>query len=120
MYSVQNAILAEKRKFERFIAKDRAFVLISPNSNPVHIIDISKSGIAFKYLGKELMNVQAEEFELYYEEELCLESIPFEIVSDELIQMSRYISLRRCGIKFGKLTSTQETFINDFITRYTQ
>ena len=76
--------------------------------------------LAFKYLGKELINIQTEELKLYYEEELCLAGIPFEIVSDELVQMCRYISLRRCGIKFGKLTSTQQTIIDDFITKYTQ
>ncbi|MCP3892845.1 MAG: PilZ domain-containing protein [Desulfobulbaceae bacterium] len=119
MYSGQITNSVEMRECERFFAQHRALVLIYPNSSPVHVIDISKKGLAFKYLGKETLAIETEKLALYYENKTCMHDIPFEIASDDIINRNSYVPFRRCGIKFGKLTSTQQTFINDFITTYT-
>jgi hypothetical protein len=85
-----------------------------------HLIDISKGGLAFRYLdGMEEPLLFSELVLLNKEASFCLEKIPFTVVDDR--EMSgRFLSsytFRRCAVRFGDLTTDQSVQLQYFITK---
>jgi hypothetical protein len=79
------------------------------------IIDISMGGLAFSYVDRG--DWSFENFDrgmLLGEKELCLEDIPLKVISDCAINSGLSI-IRRCGVKFEKLTPKQLAQLEYFI-----
>ncbi len=126
-------IKAEKRNFERYIAREHAFALLKPYCDKLgQIKDISRSGIAFEYLVFDELHEGvrlAEQLRLdiiLTPEALYLSHVPCEVIYDDVVNeesplLVQGIESRRCGLKFGKLTEDQagtlETFLEKHVLR---
>ncbi|MDF1577921.1 MAG: PilZ domain-containing protein [Desulfurivibrionaceae bacterium] len=102
----------ERRKHKRFKAKSGTFKAANVEGE---IIDISMGGFAFSYLDNG--DWADETFDigmLLGEKDLCIEDVPFKIISDCAINRGLSIT-RRCGVKFGKLTPKQLSQLEFYI-----
>ena len=109
------------REYQRFKAAHRALVLIDtgPEALPYHIMDISESGLSFRYLGQKLKRSEVKEVSLYHDFELIVESIPVRAVSDLRLQ-DNLVPVRRGSIAFKDLTPEQRGQLERFIQSYTE
>ena len=105
----------ERRKNKRYKAVEGAYAVISPNSNKIgQIIDISMSGLCFKYINTEN---KSEEYINRNEESIFLSSIkyyvgdiPFQTIADyEITDTPSFSSMkvRKRHVKFTDLTFKQ-------------
>ena len=118
----------ERRKNERFQAQENTFVRPSSNSQRYwKIIDISKGGLAFRYVSKgrekwdrshelDIVKRSTSRDTLY-----SVRKIPFENVSDfEIVQEPvSYFAVRRYSVQFGKITDYQISRLEAFIPSHT-
>ena len=110
---------AERRKHKRFRIRSSAFAVIgSPSTQNCFVIDISVSGISFRYFEgtKELKTLEDDEagkMDIYTaSQDFYIDKIPFETIYDFEIDSEMPLSsitLRRRGVKFGKLTRKKMT-----------
>jgi c-di-GMP-binding flagellar brake protein YcgR len=119
-----NPANAERRNHTRFKAKAGAYTVFSARSIiPGRINDISLGGLCFSYVeGEEWYHESSELDILFGDDDFYLDKIPFETVSDTIIENeSPYsqIIMRRCGVKFGKMSSEQLEQLKHFITQNT-
>jgi hypothetical protein len=115
-------VTIEQREHGRFQGKDGALVSLGAEIKRMwHLIDISKGGLAFRYLGgMEEPELFSELVLLTKEVSFFLEKIPFTVVADCEMNgrfLSRY-TLRRCGVRFGSLTPDQSVQLQYFITKH--
>ena len=117
----------ERRKHRRFRAEDGAFaVLRRPWPHPTtlgRIEDINMYGLAFDYTaGQEPPHKSAELEILWNDCSFRLKKVPSKTVSDfKAVTQSRLSSLeiRRCSMRFRKLTPHQKSKLEYFIQNYT-
>jgi hypothetical protein len=109
------------REHQRFIAVHRALVLIDsgPESLPYHIMDISESGLSFRYLGQKLKRSAVKEISLYHDFELIVDRLPVQTVSDYRLQ-DNLVPVRRGSLEFKELTDEQRSQLERFIQNYTE
>jgi hypothetical protein len=109
------------REFQRFKAMHRALVLIDrgPESLPFHIMDISESGLSFRYLGQKLKRSAVKEISLYHDFDLVVEGIPVETVSDYRLH-DNLVPVRRGSLIFKELSDQQRCQLERFIQNYTE
>ena len=112
---------AERRQYERYRAMDRDLVLIGSDTDGVlyHIVDISKGGLSFCYIGESELTRQLSEISIIVGNTFCLDALSVETVSDKQLRRGQIGAMRRRGVRFGKLTPSQESLIDDFLKRYT-
>jgi len=115
-------VTIERRKHGRLQGKDGALVSLGVEIRRMwHLIDISKGGLAFRYLsGMEEPELFSELVLLTKEVSFFLEKIPFTVVADCEMNgrfLSRY-TFRRCGVRFGRLTTDQSLQLQYFITKH--
>lgn len=113
-----NTELIERRAHARFQARGRALVMIPHGTLPYHIIDLSISGLAIRYIGKEKRFAELSELNIFWGEELFLEKMPVTSISDFALDKG-HIPMRRLGVKFGELSSYQRSQPDIFIRNYT-
>lgn len=102
----------ERRLHERHEVKSGS---VSYSGKSAEIIDISMGGLSFSFLDRG--DWSFDNFDrgmLLGENELCLEDIPMKIISDCAINSGLSI-IRRCGVKFEKLTPKQLSQLEYFI-----
>jgi hypothetical protein len=107
--------LLEDRQHNRVKVDDGGFAQLSPGL-PVlgEIIDISRGGLAFRYVASEstVLNI------LTTDHRFCLEKIPARIIRDAAMpEQFPYgsITLRHCAVQFGQLTPSQKLGLEHFI-----
>ncbi len=117
----------ERRKHKRYKVKEGAFVefdkprffkLGKPlNVRLAPLIDISRGGLGFKYVDGEMWSHDYDELTISKcHNETKIDMVPFKVCSDFIIsQISDSMSMRRCGVKFGNLNSSQKAKLNSFI-----
>jgi hypothetical protein len=115
---------AEKRKYNRYMARDGAIVALNPHASILgQMIDISLGGLAFRYIETEKQPGQAVELIiLVANRRFHLDNIPFRTVTDiritDNISFSS-IKMRRRSVEFGNLSTDQICAIKDFIMKHT-
>jgi len=114
----------ERRKYTRFRAKDGALIeLRSHRGRLGEIIDISKGGLAFRYIDIGDRPKGSIELDIFWKETgFRLEKVPAKTVSD--LKTTKYFpysstKTRRQGVQFGELTRNQISKLDDFIKNYT-
>lgn len=109
-----------RRSQPRYLAKDRALALVSspPTTTPYHIIDISKGGLAFRYLGEKMESEDISKLDLYFNDALCVKELPVTSVGD-CWTGSDLTDIRRNCLAFSDLTDEQLTALESFIKAYT-
>ncbi len=120
----------EQRQHERVELELGVVAVFRTENNvfPGQILDISLGGLAFFYFDGEEWSNETEEYVHIFGEDLNLENIPLQTVSDftiieennpiyEKATQLHYASgkVRRRGIKFGKLTAEQKEKLEEFI-----
>jgi hypothetical protein len=116
--------VTEQRKHKRYMVKERAFAVLGPESVRLcHLIDISRGGLSFRYFAEnEDMKDEITELDILCGEEFYLEKIPARAVSDWQLPPDLpfgSLGMRRRGMQFGELTSTQLEQIKHFIENNT-
>ena len=107
------------REHQRFKAKQRALLLFPQVSDalPYHIIDISKGGLSFRYLGNKLKRSETCTISLYHEFDLIVDSLPVDEISDYRLR-DNLVPVRRGSISFGDLNPEQLDQLTAFIQKY--
>lgn len=117
----------EKRKHKRFevtgeafveFYKSRFFKFVKPRLVKYgRIINISEGGLACTYVDHKMWSMDFNELTISdYNNEIKIDKVPFKILRDfsqSKLPDSKY--LRKCGIKFGELTSDQKSTLYSFI-----
>jgi hypothetical protein len=119
--------VVERRKHKRFQVRDSTFVVFRahwPHSTKVgQIIDMSRHGLAFRYIaGEERSNGSFELEILLGDHSFYLNKIPFKTISDcEAANEVPFscIQMRRSGVQFGNLAPNQISQIEYFIRNHT-
>ena len=122
-------VLVERRKHKRFQVQDGIFAVLrchwpcSTRLGP--IIDVSKGGLAFRYIdiaSEEGSNGSFELVILLANNSFHLDKVPFETISDFEIGNEvpfSCVKTRRRGVQFGELTHEQIFQIEYFIRNHT-
>ncbi len=114
----------EKRRHKRYRVKERSFAVLGPDAVKLcHILDISKTGLSFKYfVDSDEPIVDDIELGILRGDDFYLENIPAKIISDELIVNSssfNTVVMKRRGVQFGTLSPKQEEEVEYFIENNT-
>ena len=122
---VRKTIKVEMRKFTRFKVKDLSFALLKTvfYEELGEIIDISKGGLAFKYLVGENQIKEAVELDIIHaHNSFHIKKLPCKTISDfEIINGIDFSSLKmkRHSIQFGELNNKQISKLEYFIKQHT-
>jgi hypothetical protein len=115
----------ERRRHKRFPIRHGGIALVTPpgpSSTVVgHILDISLSGLSFRYVSDEGLSRSASEVTIASaENQFYLRRLPIQTVSDFEIAKMPFgtMSPRRHSLKFRELSDGQTSQLEDFITQY--
>lgn len=117
--------LFDRRKHERFRVQKDAFAMITPLSHKKgEIIDISRGGLAFRYVPDEnqpRLSVEIGLFLHIFLEDIsfCLLRLPIKTVSDSAIDNGDSAGFgRRRSVEFHTLSQRQATELEFFIKNH--
>lgn len=115
---------SDKRRFKRFQAPKKAFVLVRGLDGKLgQIIDIGRGGLAFRYVANGKKPKKLSQLDIFLANNgFHLEKVSCEIVSDfELGKKgpSDSLTMRRCGVQFGELSQDLLSRLEYFIENYT-
>ena len=115
---------AERRKYTRFRTRNGALIEVRSHHGKLgEIIDISKGGLAFRYIDIGDRPKGSFELDIFLKESgFRLEKVPATTISD--FQATKYFPFsstktRRQGVEFGELTQKQISQLEHFIRNYT-
>jgi hypothetical protein len=114
----------ERRQQPRFKAVEGVFAaLVNHHSQLGQIKDISKTGLAFRYIDHGDASGEASELKIIIRKGgLYLDKLPFKKVADFQLKNEYSFSsliMRQIGLQFGDLTSRQYIRIEHFIQKHT-
>ena len=115
--------ISEKRKYKRFKGKEGASAVLYKRDNIIGmIIDISRGGLAFRYMDEAKETRGTSQLGLFFTgEEFYLQIVQINTIYD--VEEAHKVSfsnlrMRRCGVKFGKLTDYEAFLLKHFIGNY--
>lgn len=111
--------LPDRRRYKRVKADSGSFVSLGTSERKLwHILDISRAGLAFRYVhGMESVNSQSELEIVTRDTSFSLDHVPYRTVSDwEMEKPGSPFRLRRCGVEFMALTKGQTDQLEYFIS----
>ncbi|MBW1705964.1 MAG: PilZ domain-containing protein [Deltaproteobacteria bacterium] len=116
--------LAERREYKRLEAQEGAFAAMrGPVSKLGQIIDISKSGLAFRYIDTGVRPDRSFDLDISLTNNgFHLEDVPCKNISDSEITNEFHfssITMRRLGVQFAELTHKQTSQLEYFIQNHT-
>ncbi|KPJ99921.1 MAG: hypothetical protein AMJ60_03385 [Desulfobacterales bacterium SG8_35] len=113
---------SERRQHERFLVKDLAIAVPNkPASQVGRIVNISKGGMAVRYLDQSDWLENAEAIDILVNSNFFMTNIPIENVNDFKVENQVSFSIideRQCCLKFGSLSPDQESLLDEFIVKY--
>jgi len=113
----------ERRRHKRFLVPVGMFVGFRPdNSRLGEVIDISLSGLSFRYLASGGPSNGSRRLNIFLTERgFCLDNLPFETVSDVGTYEIPFtpVTMRRSGVQFERLTEGQASRLEYFIEHFT-
>jgi len=115
--------MLERRKHKRFQVQDEAIAVLRPivdKRGP--IIDISKGGLAFRYITAQESSGRSSKLDIllpdlsFYLGHLPIRTVrDFEVTSEYALGSTK---TRRCSVQFGKLTPKQISQIESFMENH--
>jgi hypothetical protein len=115
--------LVERRTHTRFRVQRGAFVTPRAVGRKLwQIIDISKGGLAFRYIAQDEEFERSSELDIITRDTVfSLEKVPFTSVSDFETADKPFLGYetRRHGVQFGTLTHNQKSRLEYFIQNHT-
>jgi hypothetical protein len=113
----------ERRKRKRFQVPPRIFVGVGPHFTKVgRLKNLSTDGFSFRYVGSRTPSSGSYVDIFTLEGDLFFTNLPIKIVSDiEASEKAPHtsITIRRCSVKFGELTSPLKAELGRFIKDHT-
>jgi len=113
----------ERRRHKRFEVPVGVFVGFRPdNSRLGEVIDISLSGLSFRYLANGEPSNGSRRLNIFLTERcFCLHDLSFETVSDVGTYKIPFtpVTMRRSGVQFEGLTEDQISRLEYFIEHFT-
>ena len=113
----------ERRKHERYKVSELAIALPNkPSSEIARIVNISRGGMAVRYLDQSNWLGDAAEVDILVHSDFLLANVPIANVCDFKVENQLSFSIiteRQCCLQFGPLPADKETLLEDFIARYT-
>ena len=113
---------SERRKHQRFRLKDLAIAVPNkPTSQVGRIVNISKGGLAVRYVDRDDWAGEADSIDILINSGLFLTNIPIQNVSDFEVENQVSFSImteRQCCLQFGALSSEQENRLDEFIRQH--
>jgi hypothetical protein len=112
----------ERRKTVRFLPRNETYVALRPEFTKLgRLIDISKGGLAFRYLAHQQQGQAPTHLDLFTGDNgFHLSRLPCKVIYDirfpENEKSSRLFEHRRCGLKFGEMTEVQATQLELYLT----
>ncbi|MEJ2492602.1 MAG: hypothetical protein P8Y84_13455 [Desulfuromonadales bacterium] len=109
------------REYSRFNTLPRALVFFPNDAEyplPFHLIDISEGGLSFRYLGDKREQTESSTISLYHENDLIVENLPVQEVSDILLE-DGLVPVRRKSVSFRALNAKQMKHVSTFMNRFT-
>ncbi len=118
-----NAGPTEKRRFRRFQAPQNAFTLLrGPEGKLGQIIDISKGGLAFRYVDNGKQPKRSFQLDIFLANNgFRLEKVSYRTVSDFEVSkqgLANSAIMRRCGVQFDELNQDHVSRLEYFIENY--
>lgn len=112
----------EQRKYRRYRMKEDEFILFH-DGNVGRMCDLSIGGCSCKCMLTENTLKKPTNLSILYSDNrgrLTIESVPFTIVHGCLNNILPFTStrMRKCGIKFGDISSSQKKQIELLISQY--
>ena len=118
-----NSPHSERRKDERYQVPDLVIAVPQKSHSQVaRIVNISKGGMAVRYVDQKDWLGEAKEIDILVNSNFFMSSIPIESIRDFKVnnQVSFSIILeRQCCLQFGPLSHAQESLLDEFIMKYT-
>ena len=114
----------ERRRNKRFRVQEGAIAVIRPKSTELGpIIDLSESGLAFRYIAGDEPSSQSIEHDILFGiNGFYLEGITIKTISDYEIQNEESLAktvMRRRSVEFQDLTDTQKSQLEYFLRNHT-
>ena len=123
--SVSGIKNTERRKNKRYMVQDNVFAVFRlwPNSSSlVNIVDISRGGFAFEFVGMDEISQDRFELDIFVSGDgRLLGKIPFKIISEKAkAKEDRFYSFiqRRFGARFDDLSYSKALQIDSFINNH--
>ena len=117
----------DRRKHDRIPIKSNLFTALgSDSTQKCVVLDISEGGLSLRYYeGSDLIKDMADEksvkLDLFIDKgDLYLSQVPCKTVYDAEIKSElplQSVSIRKRGIKFGRLTKDQRSKLNDLVQK---
>lgn len=121
---MNQTVSADNRDFTRFSAQEGAFAVITAPRKLGQILDISRGGLAFTYIGEEEGPQKNAELDIFLSGiGFNSKNIPYKTISDFEIESKvefSSVKMRRCGVKFRQLHLEQISQIEDFLQNHTK
>ena len=116
--------ITEQRQHKRFQVPKGAFVGLGHHDTQVgQIIDVSMGGLAFRYVASNVRSHECAELKILRTDgSFSCDSIPFKTIWDCSTPQDfslGSLTLRHCGVQFGKLGDDQKFDLKYFIENYT-
>ena len=113
----------EHRKHKRFQVPQGAFVGFGPHANKVgQIVDVSMGGLCYRYVGCGESSDGSHLDIFVTDNDFYLGAVPFKTVCDLQVAdraPASPMTMRRCGVQFGKLTHKQSAHMEYLIQQHT-
>jgi hypothetical protein len=113
---------SERRKHQRFRLKDLAIAVPNkPTSQVGRIVNISKGGLAVRYVDRDDWAGEADSIDILINSGFFLTNIPIHNVNDFEVENQVSFSImteRQCCLQFGPLSSEQESRLDEFIRHH--
>jgi len=113
----------ERRKYQRYQVKDLAIAVTNkPTSQIGRIVNISKGGMAVRYVDHNDWLENADAIDILINSNFFMTNIPIHNVSDFKVKNQVSFSIineRQCCLQFGSLSPEHEVKLDEFIQKYT-
>ena len=118
-----NSPNTERRKHQRYQVPNLVIAVPQKSHSQVaRIVNISKGGMAVRYVDQKDWLGQANEIDILVNSNFFMTRVPIENIRDFKITNQVSFSIikeRQCSLQFGSLTPAQETLLDEFIMKYT-
>jgi c-di-GMP-binding flagellar brake protein YcgR len=113
----------ERRKHHRYQVPNLVIAVPKKSQSQVaRIVNISKGGMAVRYMDQKDWLGEANEIDILVNSDFFMTSIPIETIRDFKINNQVSFSIireRQCSLQFGPLSPAQEALLDQFIMKYT-
>jgi len=101
------------------LKQPKLFKFLKPNITKFAIVDISIGGLQAQYVGADMHEYDKNILSIETADgAIMIENIPFKVITDyNYTNLPDNTYLRRCGLKFGKLSEKQTQQINELIAK---